>query len=145
MSSMAALPPNLRRKITLLARRMRLLRGLRGSSLLLMLLAITASAAGATDYWLGLPMTVRLVLLMAWVCLGTTLAVRTLCIPLCRKLSPDTLAALVEEKYPELGERLTTAVELAGKPGGYHGSASLVALLLDEAEAQANHLDFLEA
>src|SRR5690349_17185246 len=116
MSSVAALPPYLRQQMTSLARRIRLLRGLRGGSLLLLVLAITASAAGAADYCVGLPKTARLTLFIAWACLGISLAVRVLGVPLCRKLGPDTLAALVEEKHPELGERLTTAVELAGKP-----------------------------
>ena len=45
----------------------------------------------------------------------------------------------------KLGERLTTAVELAGNPRGYHGSASLVTLLMDEAEAQQENRNAAEA
>jgi hypothetical protein len=145
MSSIATLPPNLRQKIAFLARRIRLLRALRGGSLLVVVLLSTASSALVMDYWLGLPTPMRLAFLIAWVVLGSSLAIRALCIPLCRKLGPDGLAALVEARHPELGERLTTAVELAANPCTYHGSASLVALLIDEAEARAIHLNFLEA
>jgi hypothetical protein len=145
MSSIAALPPSLRQKITFLARRIRLLRALHGSSLLLVMLLITGSAAVSMDYWFGLPAAVRGVLLIVWACLGTSVAFRAICIPLCRKLTPDALAALVEEKHPDLGERLTSAVELAGNSGGFHGSASLVALLIQEADTHARHLNFLEA
>ena len=37
-----------------------------------------------------------------------------------RSLDPAALAALIEEKYPELGERLTSSVELSATPDAYH-------------------------
>ena len=62
--------------------------------------------------------------------------------PLCRRLDAESIAAAVEEKYPELGERLTTTVELAGHRDAYHGSPALIELVSQEAETKTQQLDF---
>src|SRR5208337_303166 len=62
--------------------------------------------------------------------------------PLCRRLDLEGLAALVEEKYPELNERLTTTVELAGKPNADYGSPALLALLVEQTERRTSGLNF---
>ena len=55
------------------------------------------------------------------------------------------LAALIEERYPELGERLTSAVELAGDTDNRHGSPTLIAVLMKETEVRTRRLDFVQA
>ena len=120
MSSIAALPPSLRQKILFLARRIRLLRALHGSSLLLVMLLITGSAAVFMDYWLGLPAAVRWVLLIAWACVGTSVAVRAICLPLCRKLTRMALAALVEEKHPDQRPRSRQSHPSSGRRARWH-------------------------
>jgi hypothetical protein len=145
MSTMTALPHGLRHRILALARRIRLLRALRGASLLLVVLVLTASAAFISDYCLGLPVAMRFVCLVAWTVVGAALTFLALFLPLCRPLSPQALAGLIEERHPELGERLTSAVELAGNPGKHHGSPALVALLIEETETHTGRLNFLDA
>jgi hypothetical protein len=145
MPASAALPPSLYRKIHSLARRVRIVRALRGGGLLLVALVVPMGAALLTDYGFGLPSSVRLALLLSWGVLGIALAVRGIVLPFCRKLSPEGLAALIEERYPDLGERLTSAVELAGSQANYHGSPALVSLLIEEAETHTRSLNVFEA
>jgi hypothetical protein len=102
-------------------------------------------AALLADYRFGLSPGVRLGLLLTWAVLGIASIVGGILLPLSRELSPDGLAALIEARYPELGERLTSAVELAGSQASYHGSPTLVALLLEEAETRTRSLNVLEA
>lgn len=145
MSDIAALPPSLRHQIMALAQRIRWLRAVRGGSLLLSVLLLTASAAFVSDYCLGLPAAMRLLFLIAWAGVGIALGILVLFLPLCRPLSPQALAALIEERHPDLGERLTSAIEVASNPGKYHGSPALVALLIEEAETRTSQLNFLDA
>src|SRR5262249_58220032 len=66
-------------------------------------------------------------------------------LPLCRRLDPEALAAVIERKSPELAERLSTSVELTERAGAGQGSAALIALLLRETEEQTSRLNFLPA
>lgn len=145
MSTCAALPPALHAKLLALAHRIRLWRALRGASLVLLVLLLTGSAALWTDAWLGLPAGVRALLLAGWLGLGAWMTLSGLLRPNRQRLSPEVLAALIEEKYPELGERLTSAVELAGAADAYHGSPALIGLLMSETEVRSRRLDYLQA
>src|SRR4051794_33764417 len=115
MSSAVSLPPALRQRLAGVGRRGRLLRAVRGASLLVLALALTAAAAVLADYCLDgtLPYLVRLADLALWCLLGAFLFVTGLLVPLCRRLHPSDLAAAVEDRYPDLDERLVTSVELA--------------------------------
>src|SRR5579872_377040 len=108
------LSPTLRNRIAEVARRVRLLRALRGISLLVLVTVLTGGAALLADYLLDLPSIVRMALFSTWCGLGLTTFLFGLVRPLCRPLPPADLAAVIEEKYPDLGERLTSAAELAG-------------------------------
>ncbi|MGH7171864.1 MAG: hypothetical protein ACRELG_16435, partial [Gemmataceae bacterium] len=77
--------------------------------------------------------------------LGAGLLLRSVLVPLCRRIDTEALAAVIEEKYPDLGERLTSAVELAGTSEDGHGSPLLIALLLEETAARSEGLDFRPA
>src|SRR5262249_5262315 len=137
-----ALPSTLRARLTALARRIRRLRLLRGVSLLVLALVLPAAGLFATDAWLGLPLPALRGALAALAGGAVLAAVLGLVLPLRRKPDPGALAALIEEKYPELGERLTSTVELAGGRDEYHGSAHLIALLLEETAEHARALAF---
>jgi hypothetical protein len=145
MTTATALPGNLRDKLTAVAHRIRLWRALRGISLVLLVLVLTGGAALLADAWLDLPAVVRGILLAVWIGLGLQTVLFSLVIPLSRRLDPEALAAVIEARFPHLGERLTTTIELTGTVDEYHGSPTLVALLIDETEARTQRLNFLRA
>jgi hypothetical protein len=145
MSSVAVLPSALHQKLAAAAQRVRRLRAIRGFSLLMATLILSGAAALALDAWLGLPGVVRLVLLCGWVSAGAGIAIGYLLIPLVRRIDSTALAALVEEKYADLGERLTSSVELTSTARPANGSPALIGLLLEETEARTSPLDFPQA
>src|SRR5262249_5507924 len=104
MATVTVLPPTLRAKIDAVARHVRMLRALRGAGALLLVLTLTGGLALLLDFAFDLPWPVRAGLLSLWTGLGVSLAVFGLIVPLCRRLDPETIAAVVEEKYPDLGE-----------------------------------------
>src|SRR5262245_23243102 len=106
MSSVAVLPSTLRDKLDAAARRIRVLRAVRGICLVALTLLLLAAGSFAVDAWLNLPATVRSVMFFAWMGVGTAVAVFGLLLPLCRRIDRDALAALVEQRYTDLGERL---------------------------------------
>jgi hypothetical protein len=121
------------------------LRAVRGLGLLVIVLGLSGAAALLADYWLDLPAATRQVLFSGWLCGGAGLLLLGVVVPLCRRLDTVALAAVVEQKYPELAERLTSAVELAETSVEGHGSPVLIALLMDETEKQSTRLDFRPA
>src|SRR5690348_9200179 len=104
MSTTVSLPPTLRHRIAGLGRRVRLLRVVRGVSLLLLAAVVTAGAALLADFWLELPVLARQVWFSVWLSLSLVTLLLGLVLPLFRRLEPLALAATVEETYPELGE-----------------------------------------
>ncbi len=145
MATVAALPPTLRAKIDAVARHVRLLRAVRGLSALVLVLALTGGLALLADAAFELPWAMRAALLSVWSGLALSLTLFGLVVPLCRRLDPETIAAVVEEKYPDLAERLTSTVELSGDTDACHGSAAFIALLIGETETRTSRLDFLRA
>jgi hypothetical protein len=145
MATVAVLPAALRAKIDAVGRHIRLLRLVRGASVLLLTLAVTGGLALLADAVFDLPWAVRAALLAGWTTLAVSLTMFGLIIPLSRRLDSATLAAVVEEKFPEFAERLTTAVELSSDTDDYHGSPAFIALLIAETETRASRLDFLSA
>jgi hypothetical protein len=145
MSATITLPPSLRSRIVAIRRRARLLRAVRGFGLLVIVLALLGAAAGIVDYGLELPPLTRQILFSVWIGVGVGLLLLGVAVPLCRRIDAAALAAVIEQKYPDLGERLTSAVELAASPSEGHGSPVLIALLMDETERQSDGLDFRPA
>jgi hypothetical protein len=142
MSSTAVLPASLRDKLDAAAYRIRVFRAVRGLSLLALALLLLAAMALAADAWLDLAANVRRALFFIWVGAGTSIAIFTLIVPLLRGIDPESLAAVVEERWSDLGERLTSSVELSGEAGRAHGSASLISLLIQETATRTGPLDF---
>ncbi len=106
---------------------------------------LTAAAVMLVDHFVPLPGLLRLGLLAGWVVLGAATLLVGLLIPLRQRLEPADLAAVIEKKYPELAERLTTTVELAGTTDEFHGSPALIALLVSDTAQRTSRLDFLPA
>ncbi len=145
MNKPFGLPATLRTKLAALGRRIRLLRALRGASLLLLTLVVLLGGIFLADLLLDLPSEVLRGAAVAVGVAALLVVIVGLVVPLCRRFDTEGLAALIEERYPELGERLTTTVELAGKGDSWHGSHALIELLIDETERRAHPLDFTRA
>src|SRR5690242_13483274 len=99
MSTTGTLPLTLRSRIAGLGRRVRLLRTIRGVSLLVLVAALTAGAALLADCWLELPALARQTAFSAWLSLTLGTLLFGLVLPLFRRLEPLALAATVEETY----------------------------------------------
>src|SRR5579883_423636 len=145
MSATLILPSPLRARLGAIRRRIRLLRAVRGSALVAVTLGVFTAAAMMVDYWLDLPPLARQVLFSTGAVVGVGFLLRWVAAPLCRRINPATLAAVIEEKYPDLDERLTSAVALANSAGEGNGSPLLVAMLLEDTAARSGHLDFRPA
>ena len=87
---------------------------LNGLSILAMALVPYALATFLIDWAIpDVPPTVRLVLLGGGIVLAGAILWRRLVTPLRAPLSDDALALKVEEEFPELGDRLISALQLA--------------------------------
>jgi hypothetical protein len=145
MSKPLGLPSTLRTKLTALTRHIRLLRAVRGLCLLMLAVLVLLGGLFAIDSLLLLPSGVLRGAVIGIGCVASLAVLFGLVVPLCRRHDPEALAALIEQRYPELGERLTTTVELAGGGDAWHGSRALIALLIEDTERRANPLDFTRA
>jgi hypothetical protein len=138
------LPAGLQSKLDVLARRSNRIRWLRGTSLTVLVIVLGAGLLLLLDALLEMPSAARWILGPAWV-IAVILVVRSrLLRPISRSVPAPALAAAVEEEYPRLGERLTSAVELADADE-YHGSPAFVRILMREADQKARTLDFSRA
>ncbi len=142
MATVAELPSTLEQRLTKVADRLRWLRVARGLGWMVLALSFLAGVAILGDYLLDLPAVVRGVLLAGWMSCGALILTFGLIVPLNRRLDIEALAAAVEEKYPDLAERLTTSVELADEADLHHGSPTLIRLLMNETERQTRGIDF---
>jgi hypothetical protein len=145
MSTAITLPSPLRTCLAAIRRRARLLRAVRGLGILVLVLVLSAAAAVLADYWLDLSALMRQVLFSVWLAAGAGWLLLGVVVPLARRLDAAALAAVIEEKYPDLGERLTSAVELADASDEGHGSPVLIALLLEDTAERSARLDFRPA
>ncbi|MCI0589459.1 MAG: DUF4175 domain-containing protein [Planctomycetes bacterium] len=119
-------PPDLSRPLASLRRRIRVLALLRGASWVLSAAALLLAAAYALDRGLDLPRGVRLSFLVGSLAALATLAYRGLARPLTASLPPTDMALIVERSFPELRERLVSAVQLASRPSPPGESGALV-------------------
>src|SRR5438093_6078809 len=142
MSTVAVLPSTLREKLAAASRRVRTLRAIRGLCFLTLTLVFIAAVAVGLDAWLELPANIRSVLFFAWLGAAGTVTVFAVLIPMFRRIDRDAVAAVVEERYTDLSERLTSSVELASGEKEANGSPALIALLIEETSARTRSLDF---
>jgi hypothetical protein len=145
MSATITLPSLLRSRLAAIGRRARLIRTVRGAGLLVVVLGLSAAVAVLADCWLDLSPLTRQILFSTWLTVGAAGLLLGVFAPLLRRFDAAALAAVIEEKYPDLGERLTSAVELSGTSEEGHGSPVLIALLLQETTQRSAPLDFRSA
>ncbi len=145
MSATITLPASLHARLAALRWRIRLLRAVGGFALLIVVFSFLAASAMLADYWLDLPTQTRQIVLVTWLAVMIAWLLRGVIVPLCRRIDAATLAAIIEEKYPELGERLSSTVELVDASEKGHGSPLLIALLLEETAVRSELLDFFSA
>ena len=140
----AKLPKKLHDQLDYLAARVRKLRVLRAAGRAAFLLPITALVCILADAYLGLPMIVRLCLVGGWVLLLLRMAwsvFRAATAP----VDLESVAFAVEEEFPRLAERLTTAVELSEHADESNGSPALVNEVIRDADSRARKLDLATA
>ncbi len=145
MFSTIALPASLRVRLSAIRWRIRLLRTVSGFALLVIVLGLLAAAAMLVDYFVDLPDLLRRVLFATWLGIGIAWLLWRVLVPLFWRIEAAALAAVIEQKYPDLGERLSTAVELANASSVGNGSPLLISLVIEEAAAQSEALDFRSA
>jgi hypothetical protein len=145
MSTAITLTPALRKRLAAMGRRARLLQAVRGLSVLVVVLGLSSGAVLFADYSLDLSASLRKVFFCTWAGVGIGLLLLGVLVPLRRRMDARALAAVIEQQYPDLRERLTSSVELAESNGRGHGSPGFIAQLMDEAERQSSQIDFRPA
>ena len=120
---------------------------LRGFGRLLLLGTGLLFAALATDFVLDLETATRAWLLAGQVLLCLAAGVLGIVRPFLQKISDEDVAALAERKFPELGERLTSLIELSDDqlPESERGSALMREMLVRETVRKVDRTDLPEA
>jgi hypothetical protein len=122
-----------------------------GLSRLVLALLAFASITFLADWGLDLPMEIRIVFLLAGVGLGGWILVRRVLTPLGVRISDDDLAIFVERNYPELNDKLISAIQLTRDTGFvasgamFTNSPELVEALVIDAEQATSQIDFRRA
>ncbi len=145
MSATITLPAPLRVRLSALRWRIRLLRAISGLAQIVVVLGLLTAAAILVDCWLDLPAQTRQIIFLTWLAVALLCLLRSVIVPLCRRIDAAALAAVIEEKYPDLGERLSSTVELADSSAEGNGSPLLIALLLEETAMRSKQMDFRSA
>ena len=99
----------------------------------------------ALDWWLRLPAAVRAALLLGSLVLTLYTAWKFLLKPLLIPLRLDDMALAVERRYPKLGDRLITAVQLSRVTAEQPSAAispAMVGALTEEAAEMSRDLNF---
>lgn len=127
------LKPTIDRQLADLARQIRNQRLVRGFCWLALLLVMMIAGFWLVDFFYPLSSaTLRVIvtLVLAVLLLGSllTFAWST------RRIDSLTLAAKIEQKHPELGERLLSTVALSNARDHYHGNSQFIDLLRQEVE-----------
>src|SRR5262249_971806 len=140
----AKLPKKLHARLDFLAARVRKVRLLRAAGRAAFTLPIAALVAVLADAYLGLPEGVRIGLLVVWVLLVLR-EVRDLLRAAAAPVDLEAVASAVEEEFPRLAERLTTAVELSEHSDESNGSPALMEEVIQDADSRARKLDLAAA
>jgi hypothetical protein len=127
-------------------RKLRLLWGLsRWLTVMVAALAICCFTDWLIDLWYDTPSALRIFIRIALIGLATSFFYWWVIRPIQSGLDVETLALWVEERYPQFGHRLISAVQFAdpdAKRGGM--SAELIDVLTAEAESSAAKIRFTE-
>ncbi len=136
-----ALPRELRRGLGKIDRRLRGVAMTRGLGLAAIALAAIAALGMAADFAWAIPQAARWAIWGAWIAAGGITLIATAIVPQVRRPDYADLAAVAERDRPDLGERLTSAVELIGARTTPHGSAAMIAALGEQAAEHAAGAD----
>jgi len=145
MSTASPLPKKLRLRLAELGLRLHRMQVVQGLCRLVMVVVLAAAAAVVLDVWFNLAGWARGLLFVGWLGLVFYEVRRFARGPLARKLDAQGLASAIEQEFPRLGERLTTAVELAGSNDPANGSPELIDLVVRDAETRTRKLDLNRA
>jgi len=136
----------LQNKLAGLRNKVRLILAMSGLARTVVVLLGLAAVTYLLDRWLGLPAAVRGVLLVF--CIGTLIVVihRALWAPLGRQLDDLDLAAGVEARYPDMADRIRSALdfERAMQADRFHESRVLAEQVVSETVQTIGPLDFRE-
>jgi hypothetical protein len=97
------------------------------------------------DAIFGFPMWLRCFGLAGWIGLGVYELRRFFKEVLTEPIDAEGVACAVEQEYPRLSERLSTAVELAGCDDPANGSPELIADVVNDVEIRTRKLDLQRA
>ena len=111
------IPPLIERQLLALDKQIRDSAFIRGAGRLVLGICLFLGGGFLLDGFLGLNGAVRGCLLGAWIAFALWLLWRGVVRPAIAPVSFSALAALVEQQFPELRERLTSLVELRGNEG----------------------------
>lgn len=145
LSPKAPLPSDFKHRLVNLRRRYRLVFAATGLFMLFGAMSGLFLAQGLADWWFELPWTARAVFLAADLVLLGLICRHHLRLPLQTKLGLSETALLVEKKWPQLGQCVITAVEMAeGNPRATGDSRQLVDVVMQQVRARTSGLDFNE-
>lgn len=136
----AVLPRKLSASLDHLVARVRTLRTLRALTWAGFIVPGTAFVCIVADAYFGLPMFLRVALLLGWAALSVW-QVRRVWKAISAPVNVEEVASAVEMQYPRLAERLTTAVELAEHADESNGSPELIEEVIRDADVRARKLD----
>ena len=145
MSTANSLPKKLRARLAELGQRVRRQNVVRGICQMVVVILMVAACAVLLDALFGFPRWLRSTLFAGWVLISVFQVRRFIRGPLAQRLDPEGLASAIEQEYPRLGERLTTAVELAGSNDPANGSPELIDLVIQDAATRTKKLDLTRA
>ncbi len=140
----AKLPTKLHARLDELAARVRKLRVIHAVGRTAFLLPVAALGCILADAYVGLPTVVRGGLLIGWVLLAVREGWR-LFQAITLPVDWEAIASAVEQEFPRLAERLTTAVELAESADESNGSPALINEVILDADSRARKLDLSTA
>lgn len=95
------------------------------------------------DWWMDLPWSIRLVLLLAQAVVLVSILIRMVLLPLVRQPDEDEVALMVEKARPTFRSRLIASLQLT-RPGAIPAgsSAALVSAMVNETQQIAANVDF---
>ena len=139
------LPADLKKRLTALRSRYRMVHLGIGIFMLLGAVSLLMLVQAMADWWFDLPWAARAMFFLIDLALLGVIYRRHLHVPLQKKLGLSDTALMVEKKWPKLGQSVITAVQLAdGKSQATRGSNQLVNVVLQQARARTTNLNFMD-
>ena len=139
MTQAILLPPPIRFALRRIGRRLLRVSIVRALGLILVVGSAGMILGMALDFAFALPSVARFALFFAWIAMIVATWLRSVSSRSAR--SPLELAALVERKFPDFGERLTASIGLVRDDLSPRGSPALIAEVVREAAERIEAID----